>query len=184
MSPWLAVDFLASCRLQGWKKTPRLSSTALQHSQTNEPFFSRSFWRRVCRACPALQKSHPQGLATLSVTLVRSPLETYFSSRHSWASPFKAFLWMKDRKKVSSFSFHSCAFLQNLLGLVLALQRFVPFRPAVLLISHPRFYSGSEPHAFLGFLVSRVFFLTNRSKTCLSFQMPFSLLGSLTFHKV
>jgi hypothetical protein len=52
--------------------------------------------------CPDPRKSHPQGLATLSVTSVVPPLEASFSSPRSWASPFRAFLLPRGRKGVST----------------------------------------------------------------------------------
>jgi len=52
--------------------------------------------------CPGPRKSHPQGLATLSVTSVPAPLGTSLSSPRSWAFPFRAFLLHRDRKDVST----------------------------------------------------------------------------------
>jgi len=51
---------------------------------------------------PDPRKSHPQGLATLSVTSVVPPLEASFSSPRSWAFPFRALLLPRDRKGVST----------------------------------------------------------------------------------
>lgn len=52
-----------------------------------------------------------------------SSLEASFSSPHSWASPFRAFLLPRGRKRVSPFSLRSRAFLQTLIGFEAAPQR-------------------------------------------------------------
>jgi hypothetical protein len=69
-----------------------LHSAALQHIQTEEPFFSPDRSRTFERLCRAFQKPHPQGLATLSVASALLPSEASFSSPRSWASLFRAFL--------------------------------------------------------------------------------------------
>jgi len=49
-------------------QAPRLSFSALQHFRLTAPFFSLSVpEKRLKTSCSGLQKSHTQGLATLSV---------------------------------------------------------------------------------------------------------------------
>jgi len=79
---------------------PRLSFPALQHSQIQEPFFS-PLSRRPRNVALLPRKSHPQGLATLSVVSAPEPLEASSSPRHSWAPPFKAFLLHGDPENLS-----------------------------------------------------------------------------------
>jgi len=48
-------------------QAPRLSFHALQHFRLKAPFFSLPVpGKRLKTSCPGLQKSHTQGLATLS----------------------------------------------------------------------------------------------------------------------
>jgi len=58
---------------------PRLSSLALQHFRPTEPFLSLPVpGKRLKTHCPGLQKSHTQGLATLSVVSATSNLGNLF----------------------------------------------------------------------------------------------------------
>jgi hypothetical protein len=60
------------------------------------------FPQNVPEACLAPEKSRPQGLATLSTRLPAPyPVEASFSPQRSWASPFRALLLSRDRRKVS-----------------------------------------------------------------------------------
>jgi hypothetical protein len=73
-------------------KAPRLSFIALQHLRTEEPFYAPdlSIMRPSGFALLA-RKSHPQGLATLSVESDPRTLEVSFNFQRSWALPFRAF---------------------------------------------------------------------------------------------
>jgi len=75
-----------------FSKAPRLSFIALQHLRTEEPFCAPdlSIMRSSGFALLA-RKSHPQGLATLSVESAPRTLEASFNFQRSWALPFRAF---------------------------------------------------------------------------------------------
>jgi hypothetical protein len=60
--------------------------------------FREAFWKQ----CLAPKKSHPQGLATLSVMSARSTMEAFFSPPRSWAFPYEVFLRGLGRAGVSS----------------------------------------------------------------------------------
>jgi len=94
------------------------SISRLRNPSSHSPFEGAS--RKLC---PTPEKSHPQGLATLSVAYVPKSVEASSSSRHSWALPSKAFLLHSGPQKVSLSGFRSCASLHNLRGLASALQR-------------------------------------------------------------
>jgi len=83
--------------------TPRFRFLALQHMKSKVPFPKHpEFSPDVPKACLAPEKSRPQGLATLSTCLPAPyPVEASFSPQRSWASPFRALLLPRDRKKVS-----------------------------------------------------------------------------------
>lgn len=79
-----------------------LCFSALQHSQTCEPFFfTASYEEASPNRSLEPGKSRLQGLATLWTTFVRASLRASFSSRRSWALPFRAFLPWVNREKVS-----------------------------------------------------------------------------------
>jgi len=55
--------------------TPRISSSALQHLQVRQPFFSTpTFGRSAVKSVPSSTEAHSQGLATLSVSVLLSQL--------------------------------------------------------------------------------------------------------------
>jgi len=123
---------------------PRLSFVALQHSKTQEPFFSL-LAERPGRVALRPRKSHPQGLATLSGASALEPLGASLSPRHSWAPPFKALLLHSDRKNLSAPPLRPCAFSRNLLGLGPALRRLDPTMEAVPLFATGWIRSGRGP---------------------------------------
>jgi len=123
---------------------PRLSFVALRHSKIQEPFFA------PLAECPkrvALRprKSHPQGLATLSVASALKSLGASFSPRHPWASPFRALLLPGGRKDLSISPLRPCAFARTLLGFEPALRRFPPTVKAVPLFAAGWIRSGRGP---------------------------------------
>jgi len=107
----------------------------------NVPFFSR------------LLRSRPKSVAlnfkspTLRVWLPsqRSPYLPSLGTSHpqrSWASLFRAFLHLHDRIRVSTHSLRSCAFPENLPGLLSALQRLPLTETAAPFFASQRFRSG------------------------------------------
>lgn len=88
-------------------------------------------------------KAHPQGLATLSTSvLVPLPSEASFSSQRSWASPFKALLLQGDRSNRSQSDLPFLRSPTKPPGLVPALQRLTPTSKAVPLFATQRFSPG------------------------------------------
>lgn len=87
------------------------------------------------------QKSHPQGLATLTmVSAVPNLGDT--TPQHSWDFLFRVLLLFGDPKKVSLFCFRSCAYFQDPSGFEPALQRFTPTKKAVPLFATSIFFRG------------------------------------------
>lgn len=124
-------------------QAPRVSSSALQHFRMKKPFFSLLAKRSEDR-CPALGKSPPQGLATLSGTSVFSPWGASLSSQHSWASLFRALLLSRDRITLSDHPLRSRASLQNLLSFGSAPQRLPLTGKAVPLFAPRRISPGRD----------------------------------------
>ena len=82
-------------------------------------------------------------MATLSTSsLVPTPSEASFSSQHSWASPFRAFLLSGDRMDRSQPILPFLRFPTKPLGLVLTLQRVHPTEKAVPLFATQRISPG------------------------------------------
>jgi hypothetical protein len=83
--------FRAQVQAQPSLRTERLASL---RSPSACPNGRTLLGTRPCRVsggrCHILQKSHPQGLATLSAALALLPSEASFSSPRSWASLFRA----------------------------------------------------------------------------------------------
>jgi len=123
---------------------PRLSFVALQRSKVQKPFFS-PLAERPRRVALRPRKSHPQGLATLSVASALEPLGASFSPRHSWASPFRALLLRGDRGNLSASLLRPCALSRNLLGFGPALRRVDPTAEAVPLFATGWIRSGRGP---------------------------------------
>jgi len=123
---------------------PRLSFVALQHSKIQRPFFS-PLAERPRRVALRPRKSHPQGLATLSVVSAPEPLGASFSPRHSWASPFRALLLHSGRKSLSTPPFRPRALPRNLSGFGPAPRRFDPTVEAVPLFATGWVRSGRGP---------------------------------------
>jgi hypothetical protein len=62
-------------------QAPRLSSLALQHFQLKAPFFALPVTeKRLKTSCPGSQKSHTQGLITLSAVSAYLKPEEYSSN--------------------------------------------------------------------------------------------------------
>jgi len=75
-----------------FSKAPRLSFVALQHLRIEEPFSSPDLSiQRSSGFALLARKSHPQGLATLSMESAPRTSEASFNFQRSWASPFRAF---------------------------------------------------------------------------------------------
>jgi len=73
-------------------KAPRLSFMALQHLRIEEPFSAPDLSiERPSGFALLARKSHPQGLATLSMESAPRTLEASFNFQRSWALPFRAF---------------------------------------------------------------------------------------------
>lgn len=100
----------------------RLSFLALQHSPDAFTLLFTLFRKRLKDRFLVPQKSHPQGLATLSVVSAHTSPEAYFSSPHSWASPSKLF---SNPGSARSF-------------------RIAPFVPALSLKTFPAFSRRSD----------------------------------------
>lgn len=139
------------------REAPHSECSALQHIQIACSYLSLSFESvRPALLCgpevPPLGFGYP-----FDGVQVTRPSGASFSSQRSWASPFKAFLRPNDREMLSHPSLRSRAFLQDLLSLVSAPQRFPPVEPAAPSIAPQVFNLGQGQLAFLGFLVSRAF---------------------------
>jgi hypothetical protein len=104
-------------------------------------------------------------------------LGAYFNSQRSWASPFKALLRLDDREMLSHPSFRSRAFLENLMSLLSAPQRFNPTEPAVPFDAPQVVGPGQGRLAFLGFRVSRAFLPPDQGKGFSPFPTPLILCG-------
>jgi len=113
------------------------------------PVFRFPFRRSARRDATPLRRSHPQGLATLSVASAPRALRAFSSSPRSWASPYEALLLPGDRKNVSIPSLRSRASTRNLIGLGSAPQRFPPAVKAVPLRAAGWIRPGRGP-CFLG----------------------------------
>ena len=134
------------------QKTPRLGFAALQHMQIPWPFFSlgRLTERPIGVTLPIGSPALRVWLPSRRYQLTR-PLVASFSSQRSWALPFRALLLLNGQQTVSRKLFRSCAFVQNLLSLTPALQRFTPIEEAVPLCATRMFNSDRGQVALLGF---------------------------------
>lgn len=103
------------------------------------------------------------------------PSGAFFSPQRSWASPFKALLRPDDRKMLSHPSFRSRAFLEDLMSLPSAPQRFTLTEPAVPFVAPRVFSPGQGRLAFLGFQISRAFPPPNQGKGFSPFPTPLVL---------
>jgi len=86
------------------RKTPRSSFAALQHFRKKKTLQSsmNSFKLMSGKLYPAPQTPHPRVWLPSRWRLAFLPLEASFSSQRSWASPFRAFLLLGDRRRVPS----------------------------------------------------------------------------------
>jgi hypothetical protein len=77
-----------------------MNSHALQHIQIQYPFFFTSSFEEASETgCPLSQKSHPQGLATLSMAFKHSTLGNLFQLPTLMGFPLQSFSplsWSKD----------------------------------------------------------------------------------------
>jgi hypothetical protein len=84
-------------------------STALQHIQTKEPFFSPGFWPGVQPALPHRLEVPPSGFGYPLGGVSPSVLGNFLGSPRSWASLFRALIRLRGRPWVSPRTFRSCA---------------------------------------------------------------------------
>lgn len=158
-------------------KAPRLSFLALQHTQVRGPFFSVFLRRPSGRRCLVSRKSRPQGLATLSADSAPELLETSFSLRRSWASPYRALLLPGDRIGLSPDPLRPCTFSRNHFGLGPVLRRFAPTGKAAPLCATGGIKSGRGPGS-PGLGASQALSSRLGSEGCLSLRMSLSVLAA------
>lgn len=163
-------------RPQDLKQAPRLSFCALQHLRNQVPFFSLSLTKKRLENVALFSRS-----AVLRVWLpfLRFPLPeslgAFFSSQHSWASPYRAFFLSDGCTILSSRTFRSCAFLQNPLDLVTALQR-VTHLKSLSPDCFPKYSLGSGSDALLGIRASWAFSPLGQCHNYLCCGMPLAFL--------
>jgi len=120
-------------------QAPRLSFLTLQHLRLKVPFFSlRVSPKRLRNSAQFPRSPAPRvWLPSLRRQLLQTS-ETSFSSQHSWASPFKAFLLPHDQITLSNDPSAPALPYKTLPDLVPALQRLKPTGKAVPLLLLPR----------------------------------------------
>lgn len=102
---------------------------------------------------------------------LQKPLEASFSPQHSWDSPFRAFLLIRDLLRLTSQNLRPCAFPGNLTGLLPALQRLTPqIKPCLFPL--PGGLVRVETSCSLGLVTSQALSLLTPSKELLPLQMP------------
>jgi hypothetical protein len=124
-------------------QAPRLSFFALQHFRVKRPFFSLS--RASEKRCAALQKSHPQGLATLSMVSALFTLGSLFQLPTLLGFALQSFAPSRGSKNPFEFSSPLRRFPIKPPGLMPALQRLCPPGKAVSLAASRRLRSGRDP---------------------------------------
>jgi hypothetical protein len=127
------------------RTTPRLSFLALQHPRIEAPFFSLQKTSEASETCcRTSRKSHPQGLATLSMAFSSPrPLEASSASHTLGLRPSELFSTSGIEKNVSAFFFRSGSSLPTHFGLAPELQRLsLPPKQPCPLLPPGRFRSG------------------------------------------
>jgi hypothetical protein len=119
------------------KWAPRLSSPASQHSSGRSTPSCASFEASRWIGFP-FGKSRTQGLATLSAAFVLQPYETFFSLKHSQASPFRAFLFSRGPTPLPEHRFALALFYETLPDFVSAPQRLHSHKKNRTLFMRPR----------------------------------------------
>jgi hypothetical protein len=95
--------------------------------QTQAPFLSLFLTKKRLGSVALLPKSPARRVWLPSRRSQQlEPLKASFSPQRSWASPYRALFLSRDRKTLSSRSFRSCAFLQNLPALYRRFNGFIP----------------------------------------------------------
>jgi hypothetical protein len=118
------------------KLAPRLSYRASQHSSGRSTHFCASFEASRRISIP-FGKSRTQGLATLSAAFVLQPYETFFSLKHSQASPFRAFLFSRGPVPLPERRFALALSYETLPDFVSAPQRFHSHKKNRTLLMRP-----------------------------------------------
>lgn len=118
------------------QKIPRLNFPALQHLRSKNAPFSL-FSKRL--KCFALHFSGSVFRVWLPSSRLTHPitLKDSFNFQRSWASPFKAFLLICDRKEISFLSFAPALIFKTPADLEDVPQRFDPTDKAVPSLSYP-----------------------------------------------
>jgi len=156
------------------RKAPRISSTPFSIPRSRSPSFHPL--SRTSEKIGSLLRRIAPGFGYPSCDrLAPQPLEASFSSRRSWASPFRAFLPTDDRQALSNPSLRSCASSRNLYSLGPALQRLPPTGGAVPLVA-PQMVSPGRDLGSLGpFGLPRRSLRPGRSGKLLPFQITLPL---------
>lgn len=150
-----SLPHLPTSRLDSNSQTnaPRLDFLPLQHLQLEKPR-SSFLSKRLKSFCPAFQKCHPQGLATLS-TVSAFPSLGNVCFQHSWDSLFRV-LFLSDGQRKFPFLFPLLRFFPRPSGFGPVLQRLHPIEEAVPLFATSKsFEAGST--TLLRFLTFQVF---------------------------
>lgn len=153
-----------------------MSCLALQHFQIQVPFFSPFLLKRRLENVALFSRSPALRvwLPSLRIMLPES-LETFFSFQHSWASLYRAFIFPGGCTTLSSRAFRPCAFLQNPLDLVTALQR-ITHLESLSPDCCPKYSLGSGSVALLSIRASWAFSPLGQCRNYLCCSMPLSFL--------
>jgi hypothetical protein len=128
------------------RKTPRISFFALQHVRNPRPFFFTSPLEEAFeKRYPAPQKSHPQGLATLSAVLAPRSLGNLFQFPTLLGFPLQSFAPLLWSALCLHQAFRSCTFLENRRRLSTGASATFSHSEAVPLFAPRYFTSGRGP---------------------------------------
>jgi hypothetical protein len=146
LAPTLATALSVPCR--PWSEKNRTShklSGPTAFPESRALLFTPTVAEAAQERCPVPTKSHPRvWLPSRCDGLAPKSLGISFNPQRSWASLFRALLLPGDRETLSSLSFRSCAFRQNLHDLVPALQRLAPTQKAASLRATRVISSGRD----------------------------------------
>jgi hypothetical protein len=139
----------AGAEFQTWLLASLLGPTAFLG--LGNPFFRSTVRPNVWKPCHGLQRSRPQGLATLSTVSASPSLGNPFQFPTLLGFALQSFSPIPRSKHPFGCPFRSYAFRSHPLGLPLALQRLTPARSAVSLLRPGFLRTRAGSRALLSF---------------------------------